>query len=518
MAGLEALSNINRLYLYNHNYNIEKKASITSDDLYLFTDKFFNKKNSQILNTYESLAYGLDMEHGLSMDDRRFYYDTFRNFYLPIYYDGKSNILEREQIKKIVDIKNEASNEAILGAERALGKLQNLDLKKFLIKLKGSGLDLSGIQLKEIIRKVISRIDALDAKEKIDDILITKEEFFKRSHDNEKSIKFILTNYEKRQFSICSFRLEDCKIINIKDAEYFNILNEASRQKFNFLKNKINSNDHMVFLFENSKNNQKDFYSLNSWRLSNELNTVKIFSKNMKILINKDKKIISITQLENNGKILFLGGILDRWNINFEGKINDKGNDLKNNFDNLNNLTGCLNFYEVEFNLVNINSVNSLCEDSINIVRSKGNISSIEVNDSSSDALDVDFSKLLINNIKVTSALNDCVDLSSGDYNLGELKLKNCGDKGLSVGEKSTIKLNKIYVDFANYGIASKDSSTVNLKNAIFKNLKICLSAYNKKQEYNGGFIYIDNLECQNYYKKVDIDSNSKIFLNKKQL
>ena len=274
----------------------------------------------------------------------------------------------------------------------------------------------------------------------------------------------------------------------------------------------------MVFLFENSKNNQKDFYSLNSWRLSNELNTVKIFSKNMKILINKDKKIISITQLENNGKILFLGGILDRWNINFEGKINDKGNDLKNNFDNLNNLTGCLNFYEVEFNLVNINSVNSLCEDSINIVRSKGNISSIEVNDSSSDALDVDFSKLLINNIKVTSALNDCVDLSSGDYNLGELKLKNCGDKGLSVGEKSTIKLNKIYVDFANYGIASKDSSTVNLKNAIFKNLKICLSAYNKKQEYNGGFIYIDNLECQNYYKKVDIDSNSKIFLNKKQL
>ena len=67
-------------------------------------------------------------------------------------------------------------------------------------------------------------------------------------------------------------------------------------------------------------------------------------------------------------------------------------------------------------------------------------------------------------------------------------------------------------------GLASKDSSTVKIQNATLKNLKICLSAYQKKQEYNGGFIFVDNIKCENYNKKMDVDKNSKIFLKKKLL
>ena len=40
-------------------------------------------------------------------------------------------------------------------------------------------------------------------------------------------------------------------------------------------------------------------------------------------------------------------------------------------YDNSNNFTGCLNFYEVEFNFVSINSTNGLCEDTVNIVKAK---------------------------------------------------------------------------------------------------------------------------------------------------
>ena len=41
----------------------------------------------------------------------------------------------------------------------------------------------------------------------------------------------------------------------------------------------------------------------------------------------------------------------------------------------------------------------------------------------------------------VVSSKNDCVDLSAGTYKLNKLRLVNCGDKGLSVGEKSLLQL-----------------------------------------------------------------------------
>jgi len=101
---------------------------------------------------------------------------------------------------------------------------------------------------------------------------------------------------------------------------------------------------------------------------------------------------------------------------------------------------------------------------------------------------------------------------------LGKLILENCGDKGLSVGEKSDIKLLEIYVNNANIGIASKDSSIAEINNVNIENLKTCLAAYNKKQEYNGGIIEINNLSCSKYYKKADLDDESKIIVNGKSL
>ena len=192
--------------------------------------------------------------------------------------------------------------------------------------------------------------------------------------------------------------------------------------------------------------------------------------------------------------------------------------DVINNFDISNNLTGCLSFYEIEFKLINIESVNSSCEDSVNIIRSSGTINNIKIDNSASDGLDIDFSNLAIKEIKVSSAINDCVDFSSGTYILGILDLKKCGDKALSVGEKSFLELEEINVNHSNIGVASKDSSIVNLKTGNLKNSKICLSAYNKKQEYDGGFININNLNCVNYLKKADADVYSKILLNNKNI
>ena len=175
-----------------------------------------------------------------------------------------------------------------------------------------------------------------------------------------------------------------------------------------------------------------------------------------------------------------------------------------------------MSFINLKIDRISISATNSSCEDTVNFINSKGSVEDIKIYNSFSDALDVDFSNIQFNNITVSNALNDCVDFSSGDYSLKNLQLDKCGDKGLSVGEKSLVKLNNIDVKYANIGIASKDSSVVSLINAKMSNLKTCVSAYNKKQEFLGGFVEIENLICKKYFKKADSDKISKIFLEKK--
>ena len=125
--------------------------------------------------------------------------------------------------------------------------------------------------------------------------------------------------------------------------------------------------------------------------------------------------------------------------------------------------------------------------------------------------MDVDFSDLQINNINVKSAGNDCVDFSSGKYIIDELVLSNCGDKALSVGEKSKLSLKKITANKSKFGIASKDGSIVELKYANFKNLDTCLAAYKKKQEFEGGKIQIENMQCDYLNQKIFLDKHSMI-------
>lgn len=518
ISGLEALTNMNKLYLYNHNYKLNNKIyDPFSHIFYLFSNNFFSKKNSEILNTFEALSIAIDIEHGLSMDDRRFYFDPFSKFYLPIYYDGKSQILEKNQH---TNINNKTfSYEAVQGSSNAIKKINNLDLKLFLIKLKKSGLNISENELKNTINKILSRLEMLKEKNKFKDEQNDNNNFFENEHDKNNLVKFIFTEYKKKQFSICDFDLKNCNILKFKKSEYFKILNEFTNQEFNFIQKNMSTKSHMIFLFDEADINKQTFNFFNDdWNYLDELKNTKIFYKNVDIFFDERNRLISAKQTKRDGKILFLGGKLNKWNINFEGVTNVSNIDILNNYDISNNYTGCLSFYEVEFDSTNITSTNSDCEDSVNIIRGQGKINKILINNSASDALDVDFSNLSINNVTVNTASNDCIDFSSGNYNLGKLYLQKCGDKALSVGEKSFVQIDEIYAKNSIIGIASKDSSIVNLEKGNFENLKFCLSAYKKKQEFNGGFITVKNLNCKNYYQKVDVDLNSRILLKKELL
>jgi len=71
-------------------------------------------------------------------------------------------------------------------------------------------------------------------------------------------------------------------------------------------------------------------------------------------------------------------------------------------------------------------------------------------------------------------------------------------------------------VNKASIALAVKDSSEGNIKNFYAHNVKNCLSAYNKKQEFYGGKININNYQCINYFAELNYDEISSIHVYKK--
>ena len=233
----------------------------------------------------------------------------------------------------------------------------------------------------------------------------------------------------------------------------------------------------------------------------------------MNFEIFEKKKEIKIYQNYSNDWILFSNMNLKNWKIEFIGK---KSDDKDYIFQRMNffGMTGCINFFNVKIDNIYFDILGGYCEDSLNIVNSFGNIKLLNVQSSYADAIDMDFSKIDIDKISVNNAGNDCIDLSSGKYKILYALLNNCGDKAISVGEKSTLDLKTITVNNAKTGLASKDSSLSEVDEAIIENVEICLSAYNKKQEFFGGQINIKNIKCRNFNQKKNIDDVSKIIMN----
>ena len=145
-----------------------------------------------------------------------------------------------------------------------------------------------------------------------------------------------------------------------------------------------------------------------------------------------------------------------------------------------NGLTGCLTILNSVLRDVEIHSTNANCEDAINIFGSSGSIKKISSFTSKFDALDVDFVDLSIDNIKITGAGNDCLDLSGSKIILATASLAKCGDKGISVGEESTLSADEIFIQDSQMGIASKDSSNVVAENVAMKSTDKCFATYQK--------------------------------------
>jgi hypothetical protein len=444
------------------------------------------------------------------VNNRKFYWNSIEKYFEPINYDSNPNINKKIESGAFRLPISEDFFTAFSGIKN---KLNTLDLEKINRNLSLSGLEITKKEVEAKKNQILKNLDIIknnylyvsadliehNKYKKIDNILKNFNTNLKKSHPN----TYLVKQNVNKKFQRCEIFLENCYSVNFSEQKLSDLLEgelEGNKMLFQYIGKNLNLDN----LYRNDY-----FKKLN-------LNNIEVYYEDgVKVTIDESKKIIEIKQVKSGAKIYLINGELDDFKINYNGfSLKDENNsDIvpKDYPTSPAGLTGCLSFINMKLKNIEINANNSTCEDTVNLIQTSGFINKIHIQNSYSDALDVDFSDLQINNINVKSAGNDCVDFSSGKYVIDELVLSNCGDKALSVGEKSKLSLKKITANKSKFGIASKDGSIVELKYANFKNLDTCLAAYKKKQEFEGGKIQIENMQCDYLNQKIFLDKHSMI-------
>lgn len=480
-----------------------QSAYLTRGDNIDLFDKFI-QPNSNIPEIFQHFHYtslALNAEHGLIPHNRNFYYNFFLDDFEPVYYDGDINFkkfdhlnLFKEDIFKLsfnreykfpyLQKINSKEFENQLYFEFAKRTIQNKNQDKEFLK-KGLEIFKENIfTLENIVKNYYNYIDYKKYLSKTFDSYIDRAT--KKNIDQDYITEI---NFNDNKFAIKY--LSGIK----QDITYENISNLISEMTL-FGRRTILT-----------KNN-KTFNQTLSLENKNFLNGSFVKSSGINIVIDNKNKKLEIFQETANDWILFKNISFQNWNIQFNGKKNILKETNKNNRINEFGMTGCLSFYNSYFDSTTIYSKNASCEDSVNIVSSKGNINKIIIEDSYKDALDLDFSVITVESATISKALNDCIDLSRGNYFFKNVNLQVCGDKGVSIGEKSKFKSLDMFVRDSKIAVASKDLSIANIKNAKFTNTKVCYQAFQKKQEFGGSILRFKNISCS---AKSIIDANSKL-------
>lgn len=177
-------------------------------------------------------------------------------------------------------------------------------------------------------------------------------------------------------------------------------------------------------------------------------------------------------------------------------------------------LTGAVTFYQSNIIIENCTFKNNFCEDAVNLVQSNFTFSNSTVENTFSDGFDSDFSSGTISNSMFKKTGNDCIDLSGSNVEIFRCEIKNCGDKGVSGGENSIVKIENTKINKAKIAIASKDLSVVTVSSVTIQNVDYGFVAFQKKPEFGPAKIIVTKASGTVMKNKNLVDINS-LLINK---
>ena len=160
---------------------------------------------------------------------------------------------------------------------------------------------------------------------------------------------------------------------------------------------------------------------------------------------------------------------------------------------------------------------NSLYDDVLHLVYCDDVLlKNLSFNNAFGDAIDIDISK----NIKVidshfNNSTNDAIDLMQSKVLVENNFINLSGDKGISIGEGTIVKIINNKFVRNNLAVAVKDNSDAKIFDSQFLNNKKEIHAYKKNWQYgSGGFVSVEN----SYFEddSININSNNKSVINLK--
>ncbi len=508
-------TNLNLIYLYYSNKFQDEKNSFHYFDYDLDNTLlgFFDPEKILRLDVYNLLIQSTNSHHGLAVNNRKFYWNSLENYFEPIYYDSNPDIDGEGPSTTTAIYRLPISQQFFKAFERLENQLMALDLQEVKRNINLSGTKMSEEDLTLKINKILKNLSIIKNNYlNIDNQELVEHNKFKPINDILDKFNQTLNEVDPNVYLVKhseeSGKLQRCKIFLEMCQDY----NFSKENLTDLLEGELILNEQTYQYLGKSLNFESIIKQRNFNKLSFQNSTI-FYDDGIEINQVSSENVLDIYQRSSGSRLYIINGELENLKIKFNSYKSEAKNIFPKNYPtDTNGLTGCLSLINMKVKNISIESDGSSCEDAVNFINVKGSVNEINIKNSFSDGLDIDYSELEIKSIRVQQSKNDCVDFSSGKYEVNSLNLENCGDKALSVGEKSVVNLNSIIAKEASMGIASKDSSIVDVNNIIFKDLKTCIAAYNKKQEFNGGFIKINNsMDCTNYNKETDIDVHSKM-------
>ncbi len=453
---------------------------ITSKD---FLDNFFKVRKHQIKK----------INSGIYTDSYKYDVNTRRKSGLGIYFFDKKEIYRRAEFLS----KNFSVNKAALFIEENTNKLTfiNYDTNNYFLK--------NGKIICENYK--IDLINLRINKKKSD--IKTSNKY----NPSCKKISFqdsISGNYFVFDINKYNSFNKDAKTTKLNFLDIF-----KARGNQLFLKEKSTKINKNIFIPKGYKviikggqeiilENNSFIFSNSSWQIGdyNKKTTIKGSKENFGggiiIYDNKKKNLIV------NSEFKYLSGL-------------KKNKFDENNFFNERLIMGSVNFFQSDVIIKDTIFDNILSEDALNIVSSNYKISKTNFQNIRSDAIDIDFGNGKIEESVFFNIGNDAIDFSGSKSELFSIDFKKVGDKGISVGENSNIKISDVIGKNALVGIATKDGSETFAKNISFSNIDYPFAAYQKKKAYNYGKLYLDNFSLDNFKQKFIRDNNSIIYNNR---
>ena len=93
---------------------------------------------------------------------------------------------------------------------------------------------------------------------------------------------------------------------------------------------------------------------------------------------------------------------------------------------------------------------------------------------------------------------NDAIDVSGSSVTLRDIAIRAAHDKGISVGEGSTVQGESIRITDSEIACASKDRSTLTLEGVELSSCRVGFAAFQKKPEFGPGTIDVQGLVIEN--------------------